>query len=38
MAGFHDRDFSLAGYTAKGPYLQIAIKADQQTLRDIANR
>jgi hypothetical protein len=38
VAGFHDSDFSAARYTAQGPYLRISIKADQQTLRDIAGQ
>ncbi|MCI0517692.1 MAG: hypothetical protein L0Y45_07655, partial [Woeseiaceae bacterium] len=38
VAGFHDSDFSSARYTAQGPYLKIAIKADQQTLKDIAGQ
>jgi uncharacterized repeat protein (TIGR01451 family) len=38
IAGFHDSDFASARYTAEGPYLQISMKADQHTLRNIANR
>ena len=38
LAGFHDSDFSQASYTAKGPYLRIAFKADQHMLKNIANR
>ena len=38
LAGFHDSDFSRAGYTAEGPYLQVAFKADQHMLKSIANR
>lgn len=38
FAGFHDSDFSAARYTAEGPYLRISIKADQQTLKDIAGQ
>ena len=38
VAGFHDSDFSSARYTAQGPYLRISIKADQQTLKDIAGQ
>ncbi len=38
VAGFHDNDFSSARYTAQGPYLRISIKADQQTLKDIAGQ
>ncbi|MFQ5982968.1 MAG: hypothetical protein ACE5KS_06305, partial [Woeseiaceae bacterium] len=36
--GFHDGDFAQARYTAQGPYLQIAIKADQHLLKRIAGR
>ena len=36
--GFHDEDFSQARYTAQGPYLRFSIKADQQTLKDIAGQ
>jgi hypothetical protein len=36
--GFHDKDFTSARYTAQGPYLQISMKADQHTLRNIAER
>ena len=35
--GFYDSDFSEARYTAQGPFLRLSIKADQQTLKDIAN-
>ncbi len=38
VLGFDDSDFRDARYTAKGPFLQLAIKADQHTLRKIANR
>ena len=38
LAGFHDSDFSRAGYTAEGPYLKVAFKADQHMLKRIANR
>jgi hypothetical protein len=38
LAGFHDSDFTAARYTAQGPYLKISIKADQQTLKDIAGQ
>lgn len=38
VAGFHDADFTAARYTAQGPYLRISIKADQQTLKDIAGQ
>ena len=36
IAGFHDEDFSTAGYTAQGPFVSIAIKADQHWLKRIA--
>ncbi|MDH4106752.1 MAG: OmpA family protein [Gammaproteobacteria bacterium] len=38
VAGFHDDDFAAARYTAAGPYLRIAVKADQETLRRVAGR
>jgi hypothetical protein len=38
LAGFHDADFTAARYTAQGPYLRVSIKADQQTLKDIAGQ
>lgn len=38
VEGFHDSDFSQARYTAQGPYLRFAIKADQHTLKRIAGR
>jgi hypothetical protein len=36
--GFHDTDFAAARYTTQGPYLRISIKADQQTLKEIAGQ
>ena len=36
-AGYEDDDFSLAGYTAEGPYLKLRFKFDQQSVRDTAN-
>ena len=36
--GFYDSDFADARYTAQGPYLRFAIKADQHTLKAIAGR
>ncbi|MEO0997539.1 MAG: OmpA family protein, partial [Pseudomonadota bacterium] len=36
FSGFHDRDFSANRYTAQGPYLRLALKADHETLRRIA--
>ena len=38
FAGFRDADFDAARYTASGPYLSVAIKADQETLKAIAGR
>ena len=38
FAGFRDADFDNARYTASGPYLRVAIKADQETLKAIAGR
>ena len=38
IAGFHDRDFSAARYTAAGPYLQVSVKADQHMLKRIAGQ
>ena len=38
LAGFDDDDFSQARYTAQGPYLRFAIKADHHTLKRIAGR
>ena len=38
VSGFYDEDFVDARYTATGPYVRISIKADQETLRRIANR
>jgi opacity protein-like surface antigen len=38
IAGFHDEDFASARYTARGPFLRFSIKADQQTLKDIAGQ
>ncbi|MDH5611780.1 MAG: OmpA family protein [Gammaproteobacteria bacterium] len=35
--GFEDRDFSAAGYTAQGPYLQFRMKFDQDTGSEISN-
>jgi len=35
--GFEDNDFSLAGYTAEGPYLKLRFKFDQKSVRDAAN-
>jgi uncharacterized repeat protein (TIGR01451 family) len=35
FAGFRDADFSASRHTAAGPYLQIRIKADQDTFKDL---
>ena len=35
FAGFRDDDFSASRHTAQGPYLQIRIKADQDTFKDL---
>lgn len=37
LDGFDDRDFSAAGYTAQGPYLQFRMKFDQDTGAEISN-
>ncbi len=34
FAGFNDRDFSAAGYTAAGPYIRFRMKFDQDTADD----
>ena len=36
--GFYDSDFADARYTAQGPFLRFAIKADQHMLKSIAGR
>ena len=38
VAGFSDDDLSRARYTAQGPYLRFAFKADQRMLKNVANR
>lgn len=35
--GFEDRDFSAAGYTAQGPYVQFRMKFDQHTVAEIVD-
>jgi uncharacterized repeat protein (TIGR01451 family) len=35
FAGFRDDDFSASRHTAKGPYVKIRIKADQDTFKDL---
>jgi hypothetical protein len=36
FAGFRDADFSASRHTAQGPYLNIRIKADQDTFKDLS--
>jgi opacity protein-like surface antigen len=38
FAGFDDKDFEQARYTASGPYLRFTIKADQSLLKRIAGQ
>ena len=38
FAGFDDKDFEQARYTAAGPFLRFTIKADQQRLKRVAGR
>lgn len=35
FSGFEDEDFSSAGFTAQGPYIQFRIKFDQQTAKEM---
>jgi uncharacterized repeat protein (TIGR01451 family) len=37
ITGFEDEDFSSAGYTAKGPFMQFRLKFDQQTVREMVD-
>lgn len=37
VIGFSDSDFASARYTAQGPFIRFGMKADQQTLREVAN-
>lgn len=37
LTGFEDRDFPAAGYTARGPFMQVRLKFDQQTVRDMVD-
>ena len=37
IAGFEDDDFSAAGYTARGPFVQFRLKFDQRTVRDMVD-
>jgi len=36
LAGYEDRDFTASGYQARGPYLRLRFKFDQQTVREVA--
>ncbi|MGD9189053.1 MAG: OmpA family protein, partial [Desulfobacteraceae bacterium] len=36
--GFEDEDFSRAGYTAQGPFVQFRMKFDQQSVREILEK
>ncbi|GAB4277076.1 MAG: hypothetical protein Kow0092_32880 [Deferrisomatales bacterium] len=36
LVGFEDEDFSAAGYTSRGPFVQVRAKFDQQTVREAA--
>ncbi len=38
VAGYYDEDFADARYSAKGPFVRFAIKADQHTLKRIAGQ
>ncbi len=38
FAGFDDKDFDQARYTAAGPFLRFSIKADQRLLKNIAGQ
>jgi hypothetical protein len=38
FAGFRDDDFSVGNYTAQGPFITIRMKADQETLKELATR
>lgn len=35
VVGFDDRDFAASRYTARGPYVSVRIKADQDTFKDL---
>ena len=35
LQGFHDEDFSQSRFTSKGPYLQLRLKFDQDSMKDI---
>lgn len=36
FAGFRDRDFEAARYTAQGPFIRFRMKADQDTFKDLS--
>lgn len=36
LVGFRDDDFSVANYTAQGPYVRFRLKFDQETMRGLA--
>ena len=36
VVGYEDRDFTASGYQARGPYLRLRFKFDQQSVRDAA--
>jgi hypothetical protein len=36
FAGFEDKDFDAARYTAQGPFIKFRMKADQDTFRDLS--
>ena len=36
VAGFEDKDFASAAYTAQGPYVRFRMKFDQQSVKDAA--
>jgi hypothetical protein len=36
VAGYEDRDFTASGYQARGPYVRLRFKFDQQTVREVA--
>jgi len=38
FAGFDDKDFAQARYTAAGPFLRFTFKADQGLLKRVAGR
>jgi hypothetical protein len=36
VAGYEDHDFTASGYQARGPYVRLRFKFDQQTVREVA--